>query len=187
MFFDPDEHPEDTLKVFNEFTQAFELRYEAQFPDTPKVSRDTAIECWKSAHTTTANPNPKPNLVQYNEIREEWRSRDRVTRFLGMYPSNKFATDWQAAQPGDIDRKTTRWNNFKLIMQKYCKPSENLTLKNFHFRSLTQDTKETFPAFCNRVQKEAKHCQLKCQHADCSAEETAVRDQMIIGTHENNI
>ena len=31
LFFDPDKHPENTLKAFNEFTQAFELRYEAQF------------------------------------------------------------------------------------------------------------------------------------------------------------
>ena len=31
-----------------------------------------AIERWKFAHTTTANPNPKPNLAQYDEIWEEW-------------------------------------------------------------------------------------------------------------------
>ena len=64
---------------------------------------------------------------------------------------------------------------FKLIMKKYYKPNENLTLKNFHFRSLTQDTKETFLAFCNRKQKEARHCQFKCKRADCSSEETAVK------------
>ena len=96
-------------------------------------------------------------------------------------------TDRQPAQHDDIDRKTNRWNDFKLIMLKYYKPNENLTLKNFHFVSLAQDTKETFPAFCNRVHKEAKHCQFKCKRTDCFAEETAVRDQIVIGTHENNI
>ena len=30
-----------------------------------------AIERWKFTHKTTANPNPKPNLAQYYEIREE--------------------------------------------------------------------------------------------------------------------
>ena len=72
LFFDPDKHPEDTLKAFDKFTQAFELRHEAQFPDPHKVSIYAAIERWKFAHTTTANPNPKPNLAQYDEIWEEW-------------------------------------------------------------------------------------------------------------------
>ena len=72
MFFNPDKHSEDTLTAFEEFTQAFELRYEAQFPDPPKVSMNVAIERWKFAHTTTENPNPKPNLAEYDEIREEW-------------------------------------------------------------------------------------------------------------------
>ena len=30
-------------------------------------------------------------------------------------------------------------------------------MKNFHFRDLTQGIDETFPAFCNRTAKEAKH------------------------------
>lgn len=71
MFFDPDCHAEDTLKAFEEFTQTFQLRYDAQFPDPPKVSMDAAIERWKFAHTTTNNPNPKPNLAEYDEIRDE--------------------------------------------------------------------------------------------------------------------
>jgi hypothetical protein len=36
LFFDPDKHPEDTLKAFQEFIQTFELRYHAQYPDPPK-------------------------------------------------------------------------------------------------------------------------------------------------------
>ena len=30
LFFDPANHPDDTLKAFDDFTQVFELRYEAQ-------------------------------------------------------------------------------------------------------------------------------------------------------------
>ena len=52
LLFDPDKHPDDTLKAFNEFTQAFELRYEVQFPEPPKVSMDAAIQRWKFARTT---------------------------------------------------------------------------------------------------------------------------------------
>ena len=44
VFYDPDQHLEDTLKAFEEFTQVFELRYEAQYPDPPRVSLDAAVE-----------------------------------------------------------------------------------------------------------------------------------------------
>ena len=43
LFFDPDGHPEGTLKAFTEFTKQFELRYNAQYPDVPRVSLDAAI------------------------------------------------------------------------------------------------------------------------------------------------
>ena len=33
IFFDPSEHPDDTLKAFDEFIELFQLRYDAQFPD----------------------------------------------------------------------------------------------------------------------------------------------------------
>ena len=36
VFFYPDQHPKDTLKASEEFTQVFELRYEAQYPDPPR-------------------------------------------------------------------------------------------------------------------------------------------------------
>ena len=46
LFFDPDKHPEDTLKAFQEFVQTFELRYNAQYPDPPTIDwlwKDTYI------------------------------------------------------------------------------------------------------------------------------------------------
>ena len=44
LFFDPDEHPESTLKAFQEFVQRFNLRYDALYPDPPKVSLEAAVE-----------------------------------------------------------------------------------------------------------------------------------------------
>ena len=35
--------------------------------------------------------------------------------------------------------------------------------------------------------KEAQHCNFKCKHDDCTAEETAIRYQIIIGTTHNKI
>ena len=72
-------------------------------------------------------------------------------------------------------------------MKECYKPTENLLLKNFQFRSLVQDTDESFATFCNRVEKEAKHCSFKCTHNDCTAEQTATRDQILIGTSDKKI
>ena len=36
IYYDPDEHPKDILKAFEEFIKKFLLRYEAQFSDPPK-------------------------------------------------------------------------------------------------------------------------------------------------------
>lgn len=106
---------------------------------------------------------------------------------LGMYSSKRLYFDWQAAQPDESTRKLATWTEFKTLLRTCYKPTENLTLKNFHFRALTQEPQETFPAFCNRIQKEARHCQFKCKHDDCTAAETSVRDQIVIGTHEDSI
>ena len=45
--FDPQQHPEGTLKAFDDFVQQFELRYRTQYPDPPKVSLDAVLAHWK--------------------------------------------------------------------------------------------------------------------------------------------
>ena len=72
-------------------------------------------------------------------------------------------------------------------MKEFYQPTENPPLRNFHFRALTQLVEETFPTFCNRVVKEAKHCHFKCQHENCTAEEIVIRDQIVIGMGDNSI
>lgn len=182
LYFDPDLHPDATLGAFNEFTQCFELRYDAQYPDPPKVSLDAAIERWKLAHDDA-----KPSLAEYDTIRDEWRSRDRVAKLLGIFSSKRLFADWKVAEPDDTKRAKAKWEYFVTKMQNYYKPTENLTLKNYQFRSLTQGTQEAFPAFCNRVYKDAKHCNFKCHNENCTAEDTAIRDQIIIGTTHDKI
>jgi hypothetical protein len=187
LFFDPDKHPEDTLKAFQEFIQTFELRYHAQYPDPPKVSLDSAVERWKVANTTESNPQPKPTLDQYDKIRDEWQAKDKVAKFLGMFSSRRFYSDWQVAEPDESIRNKEKWPAFVRKIQEFYKPTDNPTLKNFHFRALTQQDQESFPAFCNRVEKEARHCRFNCDNENCSAEKIAVRDQIVIGTHNNKI
>ena len=61
------------------------------------------------------------------------------------------------------------------------------TLKHFQFRTISQRNEEVFTAFCSRVEKEAKSCNFKCEDANCTVEETVIRDQIIIGTHNEKI
>ena len=187
LFFDPEQHPEDTLKPFEEFTQIFELWYDAQYPDPPKVSIDAAIKRWKFANPTTDTSQPKPNLAQYDQIRDDWRACDKVAKLLGMFSSNRLFTDWKVIQPDEETWKNAKWAQFVTGMNEFYKPTENITLMNFHFCALSQTENETFPGFCNQVLKEAKHCTFKCSDAECTAEDIAIRDQIVIGTHENAI
>ena len=71
LFFDPETHPEDTLKVFLKFTEMFIFRYNSQFPEPPKVSLELAIQRWKIHHTTIDTPKPKLELEQCGQIRDE--------------------------------------------------------------------------------------------------------------------
>ncbi len=182
LYFDPDLHPDDTLRAFDEFIQSFTLRYDAQYPDPPKVSLDAAISRWK-----LINDDKKPTVDDYDNIRDEWRSKDRVAKLLGIFSSKRLFADWKVADPDESKRSKTTWEYFVSTMQKHYKPTENLTLKNHQFRSLTQEAHESFPTFCNRVYKVAQHCKFKCHNADFTSEYTAIRDQIIIGTTHDKI
>ena len=182
LVFDPDLHADDTLKQFNQFIKRFELRYNAQYPDPPKFSMEAAIERWK-----LANKDAKPNLAQFDEIRNKWISKDKVTKFLGIFSTERLHEDWLSAEPDDNVRKHATWEKFTTSLRKFYLPTENNTLKHYQFRSITQNNNETFTAFCNRIEREAKNCNYKCQHEDCTAENTAIRDQIIIGTTNSKI
>ena len=93
LYFDPNDHPDETLKAFDNFTQMFELRYDAQFPDPPKVSLDAAIQRWKVENTVAGQAAPTPSLAQYDNLVSSWRSRDKVAKCLGMFSSNRLFTD----------------------------------------------------------------------------------------------
>ena len=129
LWFDPDEHAKETLKAFNHFCRTFELRYSAQYPDPPKTSMDGAIQRWKVGKTTPERTDPQPTLEEYDGVREDWMSRDKVAKMVGMFSSARFAEDWEAAEPDDAVRKGSSWGEFKHKMTVYYKPTENMTLE----------------------------------------------------------
>ena len=115
---------------------------------------------------TPENASPKPSLEQFDEICEQTKSGDKVSKFLGMYSSSRLYTDWCVTAPEKKTRKNTHWCDFVEAMTAYYKPIENITLKQFHFQSNMQKDGETFIAFCNRVLVEVRHCNFKCTSAD---------------------
>ena len=82
IFFDPDEHPEDTLKAFEEFIKVFSLRYEAQYPDPPKVSLESAIQRWKVVNTTEQNKTEKQNRKTEQNRNKKTKNERKEMRFL---------------------------------------------------------------------------------------------------------
>ena len=182
VFFDPDCHPDNTLKAFNEFVIDFNLRYAATYPDPPKVSLDAALARFKlEKKATEVSPD------QYDVIVDAWKEKDKVAKLLGLYSSRRFYNDWMVAAPVEAERKAANFDILVQKMRKYYAPTENLTLKNYQFRALAQEKSETFIAFCNRVEKEANHCSFNCTSDECTAALIAIRDQIIIGTHSETI
>ena len=108
------------------------------------------------------NENKNPTMMEYDLIVNDWKSRDRVAKFLGIYTSRRLYNDWTTVLPSEKARKEATWSQFKKLMCDFYKPTENLTLKHFKFRTLTQEKGEAFIAFCNKVEKESKHCQFQC-------------------------
>ena len=171
FFFDSDEYPKYTLKAFNDYVELFELRYNAQFPDPPKVSLDSALKRWKIVNATERNLNPRPTLDQYDKIKEDWQAKGILEKLLGMFSSACSHSNWQVAMLNEKARKIATWKDFVDAMKEYYKPTQNPTLKTIKFRELTQAENETFPTFSNRVEKEAQHCYFKCEHNECDADE----------------
>ena len=133
LFFDPDGHPEGTLKAFTGVTKQFKSRYNAQDPDVPRVVLDAAIQQWKIEYATADGTESRLTIAKY-EICDNWCSKDTVAKFLGMLSSSRMYTDWQIEQPDESIRNNSTWDNFLKTMKKYYKPTENSTSKNFHLR-----------------------------------------------------
>jgi len=114
-------------------------RYSAMYPDPPKVSLDSAIQDgrWKMEmmehRWKFGNDNVNPSMDQYDAIVEEWKSRDMKSTHQRLH------SDWMMVMSSKKARKSIIWVDVKATMYEYYKPTENLTLKNFQFLSLSQD------------------------------------------------
>ena len=98
LFFDSDKHPDSTLKAFNDFIESFELRYKALYPEPPKVSLEAAISRWQLCQE---DEKKRLSADEYDEIKEELQSSDRVTKMLDMFLAKRFYQDWVSAEPNE--------------------------------------------------------------------------------------
>ena len=126
LWFDPDEHPKECLKAFENFCKTFDRRYQAQYPDPPKTSMDAAIQRWKVEHITPTDADPALTLNDFDAIRDKWISRDKVTKLIGMFSAARLAEDWEAAETDAAVRKVSGWDEFQQQMKNYYKPTENI-------------------------------------------------------------
>ena len=82
----------------------------------------------------------------------------------------------------DLERQS------KKVSSVFCnRPNENPKIGNFELRQLVQVKSETFSTFCNKVEAGGKACTFCECGSDCSAEEYAIRDQIVIGRTNENI
>ena len=54
-------------------------------------------------------------------------------------------------------------------------------MANYEFHKLEQKDKESFDAWCTRVQHAAKTCDFSCAHNDCTVPKTLCRDRIVSG------
>lgn len=97
----------------SKFKQTYQLKYEAQYTDTPKVSVDSAIERWKSA-----NPDKKLDMDHYDNITLEWIQKHMVVKFLTIFSSPRLLIDRQQCQMKETVKKTHGKNLQKHARQR---------------------------------------------------------------------
>ena len=156
--FDPSQDPANVHKNFVEYIAAYAYEYEATKKPAPAGTEDL----------------------------EAWNEQNKRRQFLGKYVSREFQRDFEDAVEEDR-RATITFSEMVAIMEKRYKPTRNTTLANFEFHKLRQREGERFDDFVNRVKKEAGNCEFSCSHDDCDVPDTLIRDQVVIGTINDEI
>ena len=115
-----------------------------------------------------------------------WHALNKRRQFLGKYVSRNFQRDYEDTV-GEPERSTITFAEMvKKVSDRY-KPTQNTTLTNFEFHKLKQNEGERFDDFLNRVKQEAHNCHFSCASPTCDVMETLIRDQVVIGTSNDEI
>ena len=85
----------------------------------------------------------------------------------------------------EAERPTMTFRAMVTTFRTAFERNTSRTLANFKFRQLKQNQGEAFDQFVIRVKKESKSCSFKCTSDTCTAADTIIRDQILIGTSDD--
>ena len=158
--FDPDSHKGSVYDAFVEYIDAFEYEYDAIAKDPP----------------TGTDPADLPAWIQQNKRKQ----------FLGRFASRNLQKDYEDIVPA-AERGTATFETLVTRLKDRYRPTRNTTLANFEFHQLKQKVDESFDMFVNRIKHEATLCEFNCANANCTVRNIMVRDQVIVGTNNDEI
>ena len=158
--FDPEEHKGNAYEAFCEFVEVFTYEYAAIKKDPPKDMQPAEKATWKDQK--------KKNM------------------FLGKFASRNLQKNFEIAVP-ENEREDITYDDMIKKLKLYYEGGRNKTLANYEFHKLTQTSSQSFDAYVTLVKREASKCDFACASNTCNVRDTLVRDQIIIGTSNDEI
>ena len=159
--FNPNEHQENVLEAFNKFIATFKYTYDA-------ISKEP------------------PSTIEGEEAKKRWHEVNKRKIFLGRYSSRELQQEYEECVQEE-DRATMTFSKLVEALQARFKLSSNTTLSNYKFRGLKQKSGESFNQFVIRLKHESMTCNFTCESANCDVLATLLRDQILFGTHNDEI
>jgi len=157
--FDPSVHKDNVYDAFIEFIDSFQYEYDAIAKEPPAGDEAT---------------------------QNAWIEQNRRKIFLGKFASRNLQKDYEDVVPV-TDRQNISFTTMVTKLKDRYRPTRNFTLCNFEFHKLQQHESENFDTFVNRVKHEASSCQFSCASEECTVSSIMTRDQIVIGTSNNDI
>ena len=158
--FEPEDHQNNIYEAFSEFVEEFTYEYGYLAKDPPKDLSDAEKAAW----------------VEQNKRKV----------FLGKFSSRNLQKIFEEEVP-EAERSTIEYKDMIKKLKDHFEGSRNKTLANYEFHKLLQSSTESYDAFVTRVKKESQQCDFKCTSGTCNVRDTLVRDQIIIGTNNDEI
>ena len=159
--FNPNDHQDNLLEAFNKYVSTFHYTYDAVAKDPPATAQEEADK-------------------------EMWHEVNKRKIFLGRHSSRELQQEYEECVKEE-DRGAMTFTNMVKALQERFKLSSNTTLANFKFRGLKQNSGESFNQFVIKLKHESMTCNFSCAHNDCDVQATLLRDQILFGTHNDDI
>ena len=115
-----------------------------------------------------------------------WTEQNKRKVFLGKFASRNLQKEYEEVTNA-TERLTMTFKTMKERFEQRFQLSNNNTLANYKFRQMMQRSDESFDQFVIRTKKESESCAFKCASTTCTVKDTLVRDQIILGTKDDDI